>query len=197
MISQPFRPKSFLDRLSPKQYNSPNHGNSFTSFGEIPLTSTIYDHDGGTQTSSRSIAASGRNGLWIGVQINSGHFGIGTFVQKISANLQRIGTLVGNYSVRIREDDNTIKGTVSLDAGALSTTKTIVEHTLDTVVEIEVDDRITVELEIGDVSNFIDLATLNVETFDPDTTQEAWSGSSWAASGARPVLWTFDSDPTI
>lgn len=33
ILSQPFRPRNFVDRLYPKEFHSPNHGNSFTSFG--------------------------------------------------------------------------------------------------------------------------------------------------------------------
>jgi len=32
-LQSPFRPLSFQDRLTPKEYHSPNHGNAFTSFG--------------------------------------------------------------------------------------------------------------------------------------------------------------------
>jgi len=120
------------------------------------ILTTLFDNTGNTINSGLNIANTGGDAIRAGNIIRSGHSSIGQKVDTVKLNLKKVGTPTGTWKVVIRRvSDDAIVATSSFDVSTIPTTNTLVTFNLDATRTLVADDRVLIESNGGDASNYV------------------------------------------
>ena len=186
-----------LGKLNRELY-SPNFMTTFSNASlnrVVPCNLNLfYDHSGDTDSSFFSVADSGADGKKVALQINAGHAGIGDGLEVVKLKTNRVGAVVGNYTIEHLASDDTVKNSFTEAASALPTGSSIVTKTMTSGCKtIVAGDRIA----IGYTGTAAGTSFLTVRTAagtqPTNTKNQGFNGSTWSdLSSSITSMWSVD-----
>lgn len=126
-------------------------GNPITS---IDATSEIYDHIGDTNANQFPIGSDPAYANRLGTKI-TGAPAIDHSIQKVQINLKKTGLPTGTATLTVRDENDTIKASDTLDVATLTTDYAPYDFDLGSLILLKTDYHILIEYSGGDVSNFV------------------------------------------
>jgi hypothetical protein len=170
--------------------NNDDHG----LITNIVGTDEIYDRTIDTPVSTVVAYTGYVGGDAAGVQINTGHSGIGSYIACVSGDFLKTGSPTGNAYFKHLDSSETVKATsTAIDTSAVDTSYETIERCWTTPTLIEVDDYIIYEYVGGSAGNYLQsLSGSNV--LEPNTLP-VWK-DPFEYRADRNIMWKFDSSPT-
>lgn len=131
----------------------------------------------------------------MGERLDSGHTGIGLFIQNVQMRLGKVGTPTGNYRFEHQNSSDTILATSGNGDAAALGSQAFVELSFPSPVQMSLSDKIILTFDGGDASNYVEVSTNNNNVAPANTSGATDNGGGYSYSTIDAFLMIFDSNP--